>query len=141
MGRIMAIDYGLKRVGLAVTDPLQIIASPLTTVAANDTLTFLQTYVKKENVEAFVVGYPTDVKDKNAPIIVAIRHFIELLRKNFLNQQIFQHDERYTSKLAAAGLVEGGFKKKDRRNKENLDKLSATIILQSFLSSYKRHYI
>ncbi|ACE06637.1 hypothetical protein Aasi_1327 [Candidatus Amoebophilus asiaticus 5a2] len=141
MGRIMAIDYGLKRVGLSVTDPLQIIASPLTTVAANDTLTFLQTYVKKENVEAFVVGYPTDIKDKNTPIIVAISQFIELLQRNFPDQQIFQHDERYTSKLAAASLVEGGFKKKDRRNKENLDKLSATIILQSFLSSYKRHYI
>lgn len=141
MGRIMAIDYGLKRVGLSVTDPLQIIASPLTTVPTNDTLAFLQTYVKKECVEAFIVGFPGDIKDNSLPIIVAIRKFIELLHKNFHEQQIFQHDERYTSKLAAASLVEGGFKKKDRRNKENIDKLSATIILQSFLGSYKRNCI
>jgi putative Holliday junction resolvase len=137
----MAIDYGLKRVGLAVTDPLQLIASPLTTVPTNDVLAFLQTYVQKEPVEAFIVGYPGDIKDNLAPIVVAIRNFVQLLHKHFPEQQILQHDERYTSKLAVASLVEGGFKKKDRRKKENIDKLSATIILQSFLSSYKRNYI
>ena len=137
----MAIDYGLKRVGLAVTDPLQLIATPLITVSTNDTLSFLQTYVKNECVESFVVGFPGDIKDNSIPIMVAIHKFVELIGKTFPEQQVFQHDERYTSKLAAASLVEGGFKKKDRRNKENIDKLSATIILQSFLSSYKRNCI
>jgi putative Holliday junction resolvase len=137
MGRMVAIDYGLKRVGVAVTDPLQLIATPLTTVDTATILDFLRTYLQKEPVEAFVVGFPADIKDDQVPIVVAIHQFVKLLRTTFPDQQIFQHDERYTSKLAAASLVAGGFKKKDRRNKENIDKLSATIILQSFLNSYK----
>jgi putative Holliday junction resolvase len=141
MARIVAIDYGLKRVGLAVTDPLQLIASPLITVATPDILDFLQTYVQKECVEAFVVGFPGDLKDRFAPIILAIHQFIKVLCKKFPNQQVFQQDERYTSKLAAASLVEGGFKKKDRQNKANIDKLSATLILQSFLASTKHNTI
>lgn len=137
MRRIMAIDYGLKRVGIAVTDPLQLIATPLTTVATTTILDFLRTYLQKEPVEIFVVGFPADIKDTQAPIVVAIHQFVQLLTTTFPNQQVLQHDERYTSKLAVASLVAGGFKKKDRRKKENIDKLSATIILQSFLSSYK----
>lgn len=137
MGRIMAIDYGLKRVGIAVTDPLQLIATPLTTVATTTILDFLRTYLQKEPVETFVVGFPADIKDTQAPIVVAMHQFVQLLTTTFPNQQVLQHDERYTSKLAVASLVAGGFKKKDRRKKENIDKLSATIILQSFLSSYK----
>ena len=137
MARIIAIDYGLKRVGLAVTDPLQIIATPLGTLPKVEVVAFLETYLQKEPVEAFVVGYPGDIKDRFAPIIIAIHEFIQLLCNKFPAQQIFQQDERYTSKLAAASLVEGGFKKKDRRNKANIDKLSATLILQSFLASSK----
>lgn len=137
MARILAIDYGLRRVGLAVTDPLQIIATPLVTVPTTEALTFLNTYLQKESVEAFVVGFPGDLKDNAAPITIAIHKFIEVLCKKFPAQQIFQQDERYTSKLAAASLVEGGFKKKDRRDKGNIDKLSATLILQSFLTSSK----
>ncbi|OJW69981.1 MAG: Holliday junction DNA helicase RuvA [Candidatus Amoebophilus sp. 36-38] len=141
MARIVAIDYGLKRVGLAVTDPLQMIATPLITVPTPEVLAFLETYLQKEPVEAFVVGFPGDLKDRFAPIIIAIHQFIELLCKKFPAQQIFQQDERYTSKLALASLVEGGFKKKDRRNKANIDKLSATLILQSFLTSNKPNRI
>lgn len=137
MARIVAIDYGLKRVGIAVTDPLQLIATPLTTVAATYVFNFLNTYLQQEPVDAFVVGFPGDIKDRKAPIILAIHEFMRLLGQTFPDQKIFQHDERYTTKLAAASLVAGGFKKKDRRNKENLDKLSATIILQSFLNSHK----
>lgn len=137
MARIMAIDYGLKRVGVAATDPLQLIASPLTTVSTAAILDFLITYLQKESVEALVVGFPADIKDSKAPIVAAIHQFTKLLGKTFPNQQVFQYDERYTSKLAAASLVAGGFKKKERRKKENIDKLSATIILQSFLNSRK----
>ena len=137
MARMIAIDYGLKRVGLAVTDPLQLIATPLITVPTAEVFAFLETYLQKESVEAFVVGYPGDIRDRFAPIIIAIHEFIQVLCKKFPTQQIFQQDERYTSKLAAASLVEGGFKKKDRRNKANIDKLSATLILQSFLASSK----
>jgi putative Holliday junction resolvase len=129
----MAIDYGLKRVGIAVTDPLQIIATPLTTVGTLVIVDFLKNYLQKEVVEAFVVGFPADLRDKQAPIILAINQFVKLLTTTFPNQQTFQYDERYTSKLATASLLEGGFKKKDRRNKANIDMLSAAILLQSFL--------
>ena len=139
MGRIVAIDYGLKRVGLAVTDPLQVIATPLTTIRTADTLAFLQRYVQQEGVVAFVVGFPKRLNNMASPLTAAITKFVDALQKTFPAQQVFQQDERYTSKLALAGLIEGGFKKKDRRNKANLDKLSATIILQSFLTSYKRN--
>lgn len=141
MGRIMAIDYGLKRVGVAVTDPLQLIATPLTTVESAYVLDFLNSYLQKEPVEAFVVGFPGDIKDNKAPIIVAIHQFVQLLGHSFPMQPVYQHDERYTSTLAAASLVAGGFKKKERRKKENIDKLSATIILQSFLNSCKHQRV
>jgi len=141
MGRIVAIDYGLKRVGLAVTDPLQIIATPLTTVPTADILNFLQNYAKQEAVEAFVVGLPKSLNNTASPLVSVIAKFVSVLQKSFPAQQVFQHDERYTSKLALAGMVEGGFKKKDRRDKTNIDKLSATIILQSFLTSHKRNVV
>src|ERR1700754_2834974 len=105
MSRIIGIDYGLKRVGLAVTDPLQRIATPLVTVPTTHIFPFLQNYAQQEKVQAFVVGFPADLKDKLAPIIKAIHHFIKLLGKSFPQQAIFQQDERYTSKMAVAALV------------------------------------
>lgn len=137
MGRIIAIDYGLKRVGLAVTDPLQLIATPLTTVATPDALAFLQQYTKQESVEAFVIGFPNRFDNRVSLLAAPIQQFINTLHNAFPGQQVFKQDERYTSKLAIATMLDGGFKQKDRRNKANIDKLSATIILQSFLTSYK----
>lgn len=141
LGRIVGIDYGLKRVGLAVTDPLQIIATPLTTVRTAHVLAFLVRYVQQEGVVAFVVGLPKRLNHRPSSLAVAATKFVGVLQKAFPAQQVFQHDERYTSKLAWAGLVAGGFKRKDRRNKANLDKLSATIILESFLTSYRRNRV
>jgi putative holliday junction resolvase len=135
MGRIVAIDYGMKRVGVAITDPLRIIATPLTTISTADTLTFLQTYMEREAVDAFVVGMPKHLNNTPSPMTVVVTKFIKTLQKAFPDKHIFLQDERYTSKIALASMIEGGFKKKDRRNKANLDKVSATIMLQSFLES------
>ncbi len=137
MGRVVAIDYGMKRVGVAVTDPLKLIATPLTTLKTADTLAFLQQYVEREAVEAFVVGIPRPLNDTVSPMTVAVEKFTKILQKTFPHQKILQQDERYTSKIALASMIEGGFKKKDRRNKAHLDQLSATIILQSFLMRCK----
>lgn len=139
LGRIVGIDYGLQRVGLAVTDPLQIIATPLTTVRTADVWAFLECYVQQEGVAAFVVGLPKRLNHRPSSLAVAATKFVGILQKAFPAQEVLQHDERYTSKLALAGMVEGGFKRKDRRNRANLDKLSATLILQSFLTSYRRN--
>jgi putative Holliday junction resolvase len=133
MGRIVAIDYGIKRVGVAVTDPLKIIATPLTTINTTDALAFLQTYMKQEGVDTLVVGMPKHLNNTPSPMTAIVTKFIKTLQKTFPEKKIIPYDERYTSKIAMASMVEGGVKKKDRRNKANLDKLSATIILQSFL--------
>jgi putative holliday junction resolvase len=134
MGRIVAIDYGIKRVGVAVTDPLRIIATPLITIGTADALTFLQTYMGQEEVDAFVVGMPRHLNNTPSPMTAIVTKFIKTLQKTFPDKSIFLQDERYTSKIALTSMIEGGFKKKDRRNKANLDKLSATIMLQSFLA-------
>eukprot|EP01132_Coremiostelium_polycephalum_P000576 gene576-721_t len=110
MGRIMAIDYGLKRVGIAVTDPLQLIASPLTTVATKEIFAWIHDYAKKEPIETFVVGFPGDLKDPTLPIIQAIANFVQILQKQFPSQKVRQQDERYTSKIALASLVAVVFK-------------------------------
>ncbi len=137
MGRIVAIDYGIKRVGVAVTDPLKIIATPLTTINTTNALAFLQTYIKQEEVDALVIGMPKHLNNTPSPMTAIVTRFIKTLQKSFPDKQIIPYDERYTSKIAMASMVEGGVKKKDRRNKANLDKLSATIILQSFLASFQ----
>ena len=136
MGRIVAIDYGLKRVGMAVTDPLRLIATPLTTISTVDTLDFLSSYIAQEEVDILVVGLPKRLNNQDSRMTAVATKFIQVLQKTFPSQQILAHDERYTSKIAAASMIEGGFKKKDRRNKPHLDKLSATIILQSFLATH-----
>lgn len=138
MSRIIAIDYGTKRVGIAVTDPLRLIATPLATISTTETLVFLKQYIAQEEVEILVVGMPKHLNNSDSTMTAIVTKFIRRLQKAFPSQQIIAHDERYTSKMAAASMIEGGFKKKDRRNKANLDKLSATIILQSFLASHFR---
>ncbi len=136
MGRIVAIDYGTKRTGIAVTDPLQRIATPLTTVPTATVITFLQTYVAQEVVETLVVGMPKSLRNTASAMTAAVQQFIQRLQKAFPDKAIVPHDERYTSVLAQASMLAAGFKKKDRRNKAHLDQLSATILLQSYLRQH-----
>lgn len=133
MGRLLAIDYGAKRVGLAVTDPLKIIASPLETIHSKDVIEYLKEYDKKENIEAFIVGMPKTLDNKDTDATRLVRHFVNLLKKKFPHKPIHLQDERYTSKMAMDAMIAGGSKKKDRRNKGNIDKVSAAIILQSHI--------
>ncbi len=133
MGRILAIDYGSKRVGIAVTDPLQIIATPLTTLREPELIPFLIQYRSREPLERIVVGMPlrTDGSDTHATPL--IRAFIKNLNQKIPDIPVETIDEAYTSKRAFQAMVEGGMKKKDRRKKENIDQVSAVLILQSFL--------
>ncbi len=133
MSRILAIDYGMKRVGVAVTDPLRLIATPLTTISTTDIISFLKAYMEQEEVDTLVIGVPKHLNNTSSPMTAIVMKFIKALQKTFPDKKIVSQDERYTSKMALASMIEGGFKQKDRRNKANLDKLSATIILQSFL--------
>jgi len=137
LGRILAIDYGQKRVGLAVTDPLKIIATGLTTVHSKDIFSYLELYLSKENIEKIVVGYPVNLKNEGAQSLQFINPFIKKLIKKFPNTEIDTYDERFTSKMAQAAMIEGGLKKKDRQNKALTDKISAVIILQSYLEFKK----
>ncbi len=134
MGRIMAIDYGRKRTGIAITDPLKLIATPLTTVSTPEVLVFLQAYIMRETIDALVVGMPKRLNNTPSAMTIWVKKFIKTLQEAFPDKRIFTQDERYTSKIASLSMIEGGFKRKDRRNKSNLDKLSATLILQSFLA-------
>jgi putative holliday junction resolvase len=138
MGRILAIDYGLKRTGIAVTDVLRIIATPLETVETEKLLTFLQSYLKKELVDEFVVGMPKTLKNEDSQIAPAVRVFIEKLKETFPDKSVSLMDERFTSSIAQRALIDGGMKKKDRQVKGNVDKVSATIILQDFMNRIKR---
>lgn len=135
MGRILAIDYGSKRVGLAVTDALQIIASPLDTVHAKDVMRYLKLYDQQEGIESFVLGLPKKLDNTDTNATPLVRQFEKQLRKNFPEKAVYLHDERFTSKMALEAMISGGSKKKDRREKGNIDKVSAAIILQSFLES------
>ncbi len=135
MGRIIAIDYGTKRVGLATTDPLQIIASALDTIHAKDVLQFLKDYAQKEEVESFVLGMPTKLDGTDTNATPHVRQFHKQLKKHFPEKPVYLYDERFTSKMALDAMIAGGSKKKDRREKGNIDKISATIILQSYLES------
>jgi putative holliday junction resolvase len=135
MGRILAIDYGKKRIGVAVTDPMQIIASPLTTVAANEFEAFLTSYVEKEGVDEFVIGYPVMMNNQPSESVKYIEPFIKKLKKMFPGKLVHLVDERFTSKMALRAMIDGGMKKKDRRNKAMVDKISAAIFLQSFLEN------
>ncbi len=140
MGRILAIDYGKKRVGVAVTDPLQIIANGLTTVSANEILKFIVDYVSKENVEKIVVGLPKTMKGEESESMKYITPFMASLKKKVPNIPVEMFDERFTSVLAHRAIIEGGVKKMDRRNKALVDEVSATIILQSYMESQRMKF-
>jgi putative Holliday junction resolvase len=133
MSKILAIDYGQKRVGIAVTDDLQIIASGLTTVHSKDVIAFLEDYFAKNNVECIVVGDPKDLKNNPAESARFIEPFVKHLSRKFPNIKIERVDERFTSKMAFQTMIDSGLKKKARQNKALVDEISATIILQSFL--------
>ncbi|WP_179008414.1 Holliday junction resolvase RuvX [Winogradskyella forsetii] len=135
MGRILAIDYGTKRTGLAVTDEMQIIASGLTTVDTKDLLDFLKDYVSKENVEIMVVGLPKHMNNTASESEVYIQKFLIKLAKAIPEIPVDRFDERFTSKMAFQTMIDSGLKKKQRRNKALIDEISATLILQSYLSS------
>jgi putative holliday junction resolvase len=133
MGRIIGIDYGLKRIGLAVTDPLQIFASPLITVSPSEFDSFLSGYMKKDEVDAFVIGYPVQMNNEPSVSVTYINPFIKKLKKTYPEKHIYLADERFTSQMAFRAMVDGGVKKKERQDKSMVDKISASIILQSFL--------
>lgn len=135
MGRILAIDYGTKRTGLAVTDPMQIIASGLTTVDTKELIEYLKTYITTEDVEKFVVGEPKQMDNTASESEVHIQKFLEKLQKAIPNIPIVRVDERFTSKMAFQTMIDSGLKKKQRQNKALVDEISATLILQSYLAS------
>lgn len=138
MGRLLAIDYGLKRTGLAVTDPLQIIATPLDTIETAQLISFLTVYLKKESVDEFIVGMPKTLLNEDSAIAPMVRKFIDVLKIQFPTKPVHLADERFTSSIAMKAMIDGGMKKKDRQVKGNVDKISATIILQSFIDRVKR---
>lgn len=133
MGRIIGIDYGTKRVGIAVTDPSQMIASGLTTVGAHEILDFLGDYLKNEVVDAIVLGLPKKMNNSDSESLQYVRQFETALKRKFPDIPIKWVDERFTSHLAMDAMIRGGMKKKDRQIKGNLDKISAAIILQAYL--------
>jgi len=135
LARIISIDYGRKRVGLAVTDPSQIIANGLDTVAAKDVLTYLEKYFQTEEVECIVVGYPKQMNNEDSESVKYLKPFLGQLKKKFPNIPIELVDERFTSKIAFQTMIDGGLGKQARRNKALIDKVSATIILQSYMET------
>lgn len=137
MGRILAIDYGRKRVGIAVTDPLKMIANKLTTVSAHEVFNFLSDYFLKEKVDLVVVGYPKTVRDEPSESIRYINPFLKQFQKKFPEVKLELVDERFTSKMAFQTMIDAGLKKKDRQNKELVDAVSATIILQFYLEQQR----
>lgn len=137
MGRIIAIDYGTKRVGLAATDELKLIASALGTVHAKDVIDYLEKYTQQNNVEAFVVGKPSRLNGEDTDATKHADKFVSLLAKKFPLLPVYRVDERFTSKIAQQTLVTMGLKKKDRAKKENVDMISAVLILQTYLESNK----
>ena len=135
MGRILAIDFGLKRTGLAVTDSLKIIANGLETVPTHTLLSFLDSYFKKEAVDEVVIGMPKNLDNSDTDSTAGVRIFIKSFKKKFPEVAMHEHDERFTSKLAMQAMIAGGMSKKDRREKGNVDRVSATIILQSYMEA------
>ena len=135
--RLLAIDYGSKRTGLAVTDPLQIIATALETVRTHLLLDYLKKYAESEEVEAIVIGMPRRLDSSDTHNTHAVRIFIKKLEATFPNIPIHPHDERFTSSIALQAMIAGGSKKSERQEKGNLDKVSAVVILQSFMESQR----
>jgi putative holliday junction resolvase len=137
MGRIMAFDYGQKRVGIAVTDPEKIIATALTVVPSHTIFTFIESYLKSEKVELFVVGYAKKLNNTDSESMQYIIPFRKGLNHRFSEIPTEMFDERFTSKIAFQAMIDGGLRKKDRMNKETVDSLSAVILLQDYLEYMK----
>lgn len=137
MGRLLALDFGQKRTGIAVTDELQLIASGLTTVPTPDLFNFLKDYLEAENVERFIVGEPKQMDNTPSQSEALIVPFLVQLQKRYPQIPIERQDERFTSKMAVQSMVAGGLRKKQRRNKGLVDEISATIILQDYLNKIK----
>lgn len=134
MGIIVALDFGKKRTGIAITDPLQLIASGLTTVDTKDLISFLKDYCSKASVETFVVGLPKQMNNQPSESEQLIQPFLKTLKNTFPNTFIEREDERFTSKMAFQTMIDSGMKKKKRQNKAVVDEISATLILQSYLN-------
>lgn len=133
MPRIIAIDYGLKRTGLAVTDPLHIIATGLATVESSGLISFLKDYFSKEPVELIIIGEPKNMDDSDTHATPLVEKCIKDLQKNFPGIPVKKVDERFTSKMASRAMIDMGMKKKQRRNKALVDEIAATILLQEYL--------
>lgn len=137
MGRILAIDYGRKRTGLAVTDILRITANPLLTIDTKDLITWLADYFSQEQVDEVVIGHPTQMNGEESESMNYIRPFMGNFKKQFPDKPITMYDERFTSVLAHQAMLAGGMKKKDRQNKAVVDKIAACIILEDYLESIR----
>lgn len=133
MARIMALDYGKKRTGIAVTDPLQMIASPLTTVDTQTLFDFLKEYINKEPVEKILIGLPLNLDGTDTDVTAAVRHNIRRLKNSFPAIMIEPVDEQFSSKRASEAMVESGMKKKERQKKGTIDKMAATLMLQEYM--------
>lgn len=133
MPRILAIDFGSKRTGIAISDELKIIASGLTTVATVDLLSFLENYFSKEDVELILIGEPKNMDNSASQSEISIQEFLKKFSEKFPHRKIERVDERFTSKMAFKTMIDSGLKKKQRQNKALVDEISATIILQSYL--------
>ena len=135
MARILSVDYGKKRTGIAVTDPLQIVAGGLDTVATSQLMQFLQTYIAREQVERIIIGEPKQPNGAPSENLARVQQFVARWRKAMPGIPIEYYDERFTSVLAHKAMLDGGMKKKQRQDKAVVDKISATIILEDYLNS------
>ena len=135
MPRILAIDYGLKRTGIAVTDPLKIIATGLTTIPSNTLISFLKDYFSKEEVELIIIGEPKNLDDSDTHATPIVKSMVKKLMKEFRDKCIKTVDERYTSKMASQAMIDMGMKKMQRRDKSLIDEIAATMMLQEYLRS------
>ena len=133
LGRILAIDYGRKRTGLAVTDPLRIAANPLLTVSTAELVKWLEDYLRKEKVDEVVIGLPTQLNGEDSESMLYIRPFMNLFRKRWPDIPLISYDERFTSTLAHRAMIDGGMRRKQRQDKAVVDKLAACIILEGYL--------
>jgi putative holliday junction resolvase len=139
MGRIMAIDYGRKRVGIAVTDENRIIATPLKTLSAKDIFLYLHEYVMKENIEIIVVGEPRQMNNEPSESVKFVDPFCRKLMKEFPGIKVDKYDERFTSKIASRAIATSWLKRKDRQNKDLIDQVSAVLILQSYMQYHDKN--
>jgi len=135
MGRIIALDYGKKRTGIAATDPLKIIANGLLTIETEKLFDFLKDYAGKESVEKIIIGNPTNLDGSPTDATASVQHCIRRLKNMFPAIPVIPVDERYSSKMASRAMVEMGMKKKERQDKKNVDQIAATILLQEYLTN------